>query len=91
MDDERSILIYLNSLSKITLEIEIINMTTLPHFKRQITGNIEKRLRSGRLPLMQVVLGPRQVGKTTGIWQAVQSLKYPYHSPRANKKAQHRF
>ena len=59
----------------------------MPPFKRQITLDIAARLKSAKLPFMQVVLGPRQVGKTTGIWQAVQSLKMPYHFASADLPA----
>lgn len=39
---------------------------------------LSKRLKE-REPLMQFVVGPRQVGKTTGVEQVVAKVKTPYH------------
>jgi len=44
--------------------------------KRNFTKILEQRLQE-RLNFIQVVLGPRQVGKTTGLQQIVQS----WHGP----------
>ena len=44
--------------------------------KRNFTGILEERLRED-LNFIQVVLGPRQVGKTTGLQQIVKSWQGP--------------
>ena len=44
-----------------------------PAFRRRQVRRLEERLR-GRRPLIQVVRGPRQVGKTTAILQIVEDL-----------------
>lgn len=50
----------------------------LPEFKRDITGTIANRLREKRC-FMQVISGPRQVGKTTAIQQVLGTLDTPSH------------
>lgn len=50
----------------------------LPTFKRDITKEIHKRLSADR-HFLQVVTGPRQVGKTTAVLQVLDSLKAPHH------------
>ena len=44
-----------------------------PSYRRRAILDIEKRL-VGRGQLIEVIRGPRQVGKTTGIHQIVQNL-----------------
>jgi predicted AAA+ superfamily ATPase len=44
---------------------------------RDFVDTIEKRVQEKR-PLIQVILGPRQVGKTTGIKQFLVKIKSPY-------------
>ena len=46
----------------------------LPEFKRDITNTISARLREDRR-FMQVIIGPRQVGKTTAIQQALEIVE----------------
>ena len=58
----------------------------LPEFKRDAAGTIEKRLREKR-HFMQVITGPRQVGKTTAIQQVLNSLNTPYHYAAADLPA----
>lgn len=45
--------------------------------ERAFVGQLLGRIRSGQ-PLIQVILGPRQVGKTTGIHQCLSKIKEPY-------------
>ncbi len=52
-------------------------------FRREISLTIEKRLREPR-GFMQVVVGPRQTGKTTAIEQALKSVGLPSHVGRAD-------
>lgn len=53
---------------------------TLP-YERPFVAQLEKRL-SGELPLIQVLVGPRQVGKTTGMRQLL--ARYPHNNHYAN-------
>ena len=46
-------------------------------FKRTITTIIQKRL-SEKRKFIQIILGPRQVGKSTAIRQVVEHLKHPF-------------
>lgn len=46
--------------------------------RRLIFSELMKRLKKPRR-FIQVLLGPRQVGKTTLALQAAKSLKKPYH------------
>ncbi len=50
-------------------------------YERPFVALLEKRLTT-ELPLIQVLLGPRQVGKTTGVRQLL--ARYPYQSHYAN-------
>ena len=45
-------------------------------FKRSITNTIIDRL-SEKRKFIQIILGPRQVGKSTAIQQAMKELPYP--------------
>ena len=50
----------------------------LPVFKRDVTIEIHKRLIAER-QFLQVISGPRQVGKTTAVLQVLTDLNTPYH------------
>jgi len=52
--------------------------------KRNFTRLLEERLQE-KLNFIQVVLGPRQVGKTTGLQQIVQSWQGPAHMVSADE------
>jgi predicted AAA+ superfamily ATPase len=52
--------------------------------KRNFTKVLEKRLQE-KLNFIQVVLGPRQVGKTTGLQQIVQNWQGPAHMVSADE------
>jgi len=58
----------------------------LPKFKRDITGTIKKRLLEKR-QFIQVISGPRQVGKTTSIQQALETINAPFHYAAADLPA----
>ena len=58
----------------------------LPIFKRDITNIIERRLREKR-GFIQVIIGPRQVGKTTAIQQVLAGIDIPYHYAAADLPA----
>ena len=45
-------------------------------FRRELSRTLEERLREPRL-FIQVVMGPRQTGKTTAIKQAVKATELP--------------
>ena len=47
---------------------------TLPKFERAFVAKMEGRL-NGDMPLIQVLVGPRQVGKTTGVRQLLERVK----------------
>jgi predicted AAA+ superfamily ATPase len=47
-------------------------------FKRKLVNQLKERMRENR-HFMQIVLGPRQTGKTTAVLQALESLSKPYH------------
>jgi predicted AAA+ superfamily ATPase len=51
--------------------------------KRAFVTLLENRLRE-RFPRPQVILGPRQVGKTTGLRQVMKSMKGPHHYASAD-------
>lgn len=51
-------------------------MTQLPHFKRDITRNVHDRI-TGKPNFIQVIIGPRQVGKTTAVKQVLAELDMP--------------
>ena len=50
----------------------------LPVFRRDITKEIHKRLSAER-HFLQVISGPRQVGKTTAVLQVLSDLNIPFH------------
>ena len=52
-------------------------------FERPAVFEIEKGL-SSRMPLLQVVVGPRQVGKSTAAQQIERRLAWPTHSASAD-------
>ncbi len=58
----------------------------LPIFKRDTTGIIEGRLRDRRR-FIQVITGPRQVGKTTAIHQVLKGMDMAYHYAAADLPA----
>ncbi|MFH1783087.1 MAG: ATP-binding protein [Candidatus Omnitrophota bacterium] len=58
----------------------------LPKFKRDITINIANRLQEKR-KFIQVVIGPRQVGKTTAVQQVLENIAFPYHYAAADLPA----
>ena len=55
-------------------------------FKRDITSTITQRLREERR-FIQVIIGPRQVGKTTAIHQALKEISIPHHYAAADLPA----
>ncbi len=55
----------------------------LPEFKRDITNIIKERLLEERR-FIQVITGPRQVGKTTAILQVLRELNIPNHYASAD-------
>lgn len=58
----------------------------LPDFKRDITITISQRLKEKR-NFIQVISGPRQVGKTTAIQQVLENMDMPYHYAAADLPA----
>ena len=50
-------------------------------YERSFVAQLEQRLSAGQ-PLIQVLAGPRQVGKTTGVQQLL--ARYPYTTHYAN-------
>jgi predicted AAA+ superfamily ATPase len=50
-------------------------------YERSFVAQLDKRLSAGQ-PLIQVLIGPRQVGKTTGVKQLLS--RYPYATHYAN-------
>lgn len=58
----------------------------LPSFKRDITSIIAKRL-SEKRRFIQVIIGPRQVGKTTAIQQVLKDISREYHYAAADMPA----
>ncbi len=57
-------------------------------FQRPAVADIEKGL-SSRVPLLQVVVGPRQVGKSTAAAQIKTRLAWPSHSASADSALPH--
>jgi uncharacterized protein len=55
-------------------------------FKRDITWILTARLQENR-HFIQVVIGPRQVGKTTAIQQVLDEIDRPYHYAAADLPA----
>ncbi len=56
----------------------------LPKFKRKLAGKLASRLSEPRR-FMQVVVGPRQTGKTTAVRQALDSIGTPSRLVRASQ------
>ncbi len=52
-------------------------------FQRPFVAQLAHRLDSMQ-PLIQVLTGPRQVGKTTGVWQLMAQCSYPQHYANAD-------
>jgi len=52
-------------------------------FQRAIVDDLEQAVRHDR-PLLQVVIGPRQVGKTTAVQQLLERLERPSHVAAAD-------
>lgn len=48
----------------------------LPNFERRFVARLEERFQEQK-PLIQVLIGPRQVGKTTGVRQLIQRTSMP--------------
>ena len=57
-------------------------------FERAVVGEIEAALKR-RPPLLQVVIGPRQVGKTTAASQVEMRLGWPSHTASADTPLPH--
>ena len=55
----------------------------LPSFERRFVARLAQRLREPK-PLIQVLTGPRQVGKTTGVRQLLQRTQTPFHYANAD-------
>jgi uncharacterized protein len=53
------------------------NFVILPMYKRRFVARLEERFQS-EAPLIQVLIGPRQVGKTTGVRQFLQRSQRPF-------------
>ena len=47
-------------------------------YKRKLVDQLKTRMKEKRL-FMQIVMGPRQTGKTTAVLQALEALAKPYH------------
>ena len=52
-------------------------------YEREFVAKLEKRLLDEE-PLIQVLVGPRQVGKTTGIKQLLERYSAPFHYASAD-------
>ncbi len=61
-------------------------MIQLPSFKRDVTLTLSRRLQEAARSI-QVVIGPRQVGKTTAIKQILAEQAAPYHYVAADLPA----
>lgn len=53
-------------------------------YQRKQVAVISQRMREFDNPIMQVVTGPRQTGKSTMIAQALQTFEHPFHSISAD-------
>ena len=53
-------------------------------YQRAFVAQLEKRLNNGAPPLIQVLVGPRQVGKTTGLRQLLARTSGNYHYANAD-------
>jgi uncharacterized protein len=58
-------------------------------FQRPLVGDLARALRSPVVPLIHVVVGPRQVGKTTAVRQVLEQLAWPAHSVSADSPVPH--
>lgn len=58
-------------------------MKKLPDFERSFVKHLLGRLRETE-PLIQVLTGPRQVGKTTGVRQLLQRIEIPFRYANAD-------
>ena len=47
-------------------------------FKRKLVSQLVQRLHEPRR-FMQIVVGPRQTGKTTAVSQAIEEIDFPTH------------
>lgn len=56
----------------------------LPEYKRDIVQILTNRIKEQRR-FIQVVVGPRQTGKTTAVRQAMESFDFPIHFVRASQ------
>lgn len=56
------------------------------NFKREVTIELTRRLRE-KAKFMQVLVGPRQIGKTTAVMQALDELRLPFHYATADLPA----
>jgi predicted AAA+ superfamily ATPase len=54
--------------------------------RRELLSRLERSLR-GSQPFLQVVVGPRQVGKTTAVQQLLERWKGPHHYASADLPA----
>lgn len=61
-------------------------MTNLPKFRRAVTDTIAKRL-TEKARFLEVIVGPRQSGKTTAVRQVLTGLKFPSHYAAADLPA----
>lgn len=59
------------------------SQSKLPGFERSFVAGLAKRLREAN-PLIQVLVGPRQIGKTTGVRQLMRRVKFPVHYANAD-------
>lgn len=53
-------------------------------YERALVRTIAQRMREAENPLIQVVAGPRQTGKSTAIAQALDAVGLPFHSVSAD-------
>ena len=55
------------------------------YFERKQSQTLYKRLHENR-QFIQIVAGPRQVGKTTLVNQVIKKLEFPYHFASADNQ-----
>lgn len=55
-------------------------------YQRMMVETIKARMREVDNPIMQVLVGPRQTGKSTMISQALSSMDIPFHSVSADEE-----
>lgn len=60
-----------------------MQIASLPSFERPFVSSLEQRL-CGDSPLIQVLVGPRQVGKTTGVRQLLVRFPKPFFYANAD-------